>query len=70
MPKTAIEAWEQYLLVGDKSQASEITVPVFPLTSLKKELKRPDAEPTVKPQQPEVNLAFREKEAAPLEQVL
>ncbi len=69
MPKTAVEFWEQYLQTADQNKYVQPNDEWCPIFILKNECKRPSKGEEDSNEQPSVNLRFREKEIAPLEQV-
>ena len=68
MPNTAIQFWKQDLETADQDKSVQPGEELCPMSILKNGYKRPGNEGQ-SIEQPTVNLYFREKEAAPLEEV-
>ena len=69
MPKSAVEFWKQYLQTADLNEDVHLSDERCPIFVLKEQCRRPARDQNESSDVPSINLTFREKERAPLEEV-
>ena len=70
MPTSAVESWKQYLQTADQNESSHGNSPTCSIHLLKTAYRRPLISANSSTGYKDLNLRFREKEIAPLEEVI